>query len=415
MSDEVRDMIRSALADEPALGLAFEQVVEDGRRRRARRRYGALTAAAAGVVAVVAVAVSGTFGQASAPPAGVLSTSPTTSATSAVVTTPGCAAERMTGGFPDQPRGSATPAELAESGRLTEAFARFALPLPAGVEATPLRLCAIADSWGGNFVLTGDRTVIVYVRPLGGQPPGECTLSGAPTSEVRCAIEQLPDGATAKVDVLSTAEVTMATVEVWRTDGTYVRVMETGGQGSKTRVLDDDRLTAIATAPQLKVQWVGRPVPPAPSDRRAAELDPVLAGALPPGLRPERTPAEEALKFGIRQGAYRAIANLTDAAGSGWLMVNLEKPGGGEVGCAGRAACRLVDLSDGRKAALETVVEGGVTRLSLTAQAADGTWVSVQTSNAAQTGGASDAPTRPTPPLGEADLVRIAELPDLHW
>ncbi|MCC8250700.1 hypothetical protein [Saccharothrix luteola] len=415
MSDEVRDMIRSALADEPALGLAFERVVEDGRKRRARRRFGALTTAVVGVVAVVAVAVSGTFTQTSAPVAGVLSTTPTTSVTSSAASTPGCAVEPMTGGFPDLPRGGATPAELAESGRLTEAFGQFALPLPAGVEATPLRLCAIADSWGGHIELTGDRKVIVYVRPLGGQPPGECALSTPSTSEVRCAVEQLPDGSTAKVDVLSTAEVVLATVEVWRNDGTYVSVSEVGGRGSRTRVLDDDRLTAIATAPQLKVQWVGRPVPPAPSDRRAAELGPVLAGALPPGVTPERTSAGEALEFRISQGAYRAIANLTDSAGSGWVMVNLEKPGGGEVGCGSRATCRLVDLPDGRKAALDTLVDGGVTRLSLRSKAADGTWVDVQTSNVADTGGGSGAPTRPTPPLAEADLVRIVELPDLHW
>ncbi|WP_157621189.1 hypothetical protein [Saccharothrix sp. NRRL B-16348] len=411
MSDEVRDMIRSALADEPALGLEFEQVVEDGRKRRARRRLGALTAAAVGVVAVVAVAVSGTFAPTSAPPAGMLSTSPTT-VTSSVAATPGCVTESMTGGFPDLPRGTATPAELAESGRLTEAFRQFPLPLPAGVEATPLRLCAIDGSWGGDFRLTGDRSVFVYVRPLGGQPPAGCVLY---TPETRCSAKVLPDGSTARVTVEPGAEATLVSADVWRADGTYVRVTETGGRGSVTRVLDDDQLTAIAAAPQLKVQVAGGPVPPAPSDQRAAQLGSVLAAVIPPGLKVERTPADEALMFRVRQGGYRALANLTDSAGTGWVMVNLEKPGAGEVDCGGRATCRLVDLSGGRKAALDTVVEGGVTRLSLNAKAADGTWISVQTSNVADTGGASDAPTRPNPPLAEADLVRIAELPHLHW
>ncbi|QQQ78314.1 hypothetical protein IOD16_07535 [Saccharothrix sp. 6-C] len=411
MSDEVRDMIRSALADEPALGLAFEQVVEDGRKRRARRRLGVLTVAAVGVVAVAAVAVSGTFAQTSAPAAGVLSTSPT-SATSSVAAALGCVVEAMTGGFPDRPRGTATPAELAESGRLTEAFRQFALPLPAGVEATPLRLCAIDGSWGGDFRITGDRSVFVYVRPLGGQPPGECVLF---TPETQCSVKVLPDGSTARVTVEPGAEATLVSADVWRTDGTYVHVMETGGRGSVSRVLDDDQLTAIAVAPQLEVRSTGRAVPAAPSDRRAAELGAVLVGAMPPGLEVERTPADEALVFRVRQGGYRAIANLTDPAGRGWVMVDLEKPGDGEVTCGGRATCRLVDLSDGRKAALETAVDGGVTRLSLNARAADGTWVSVQTSNAADTGGGSAAPSRPTPPLAETDLVRIAELPDLHW
>ncbi|ROP37039.1 hypothetical protein [Saccharothrix texasensis] len=410
MSDEVRDMIRSALADEPALGLAFEQVVEDGRKRRARRRLGVLTVAAVGVVAVAAVAVSGTFAQTSAPAAGVLSTSPT-SATSSVAAL-GCVAEAMTGGFPDRPRGTATPEELAESGRLTEAVERLPLPLPAGVEATPLRLCALDASWGGDFRLTGDRSVFVYVRPLGGQSPSGCVLH---TPETRCSVKALPDGSTARVTVEPGPEATLASADVWRADGTYAHVMETGGRGSVTRVLDDEQLTAIAAAPQLKVLAVGRVVPADPSDRRAAELGAVLVGAFPPGLGIERIPAEEALVFRARQGGYRTFANLTDAAGAGWVMVSLEKPDGGEVTCGGRATCRLVALSDGREAALDTAVEGGVTRLSLHAKAADGTRISVQTSNVADTGDGSATPTRPTPPLTEVDLARIAELPGLHW
>ncbi|MEU4449106.1 hypothetical protein AB0K14_09325 [Actinosynnema sp. NPDC050801] len=415
MSDEVRDMIRSALADEPELGVEFDRVVQDGRKRRARRRFGVLSAAAAGIVAVVAVtfAVNGSAGQTSAPPADQLSTAPTTTATTTVAASPGCAVPAMTGGFPDLPRGTATPAELAESGRLTDAFKQFALPLPPGVEATPLQLCAIAESWGGDFTLTGDRTVIVYVRSAGGQPPGECVRYGPDTV---CSTRTLPDGSTARVIVEPGAEATLVSADVWRTDGTYVHVMETGGMGSTTRVLTDDQLIAIAAAPQLKVQWAGRPVPAAPSDRRAAELDPVLAGALPAGLRAEPVPGGDgALKFRIRQGGYRAMANLTDAAGSGWVMVELQKPSDGAVDCGGRATCRLVDLSGGRKAAVETQTEGGRSRLFLNARAADGTWITIHTSNVADDGSRSDTPTRPTVPLGEADLIRIAELPALHW
>ncbi|XVS66561.1 hypothetical protein ACQPYE_11025 [Actinosynnema sp. CA-299493] len=411
MSDEVRDMIRSALVGEPSSGLEFERVVRDGRRRRARR-LGVLTGAAVGVVSVVAITVSGLSSPMSAPPAGVLSTSPTTSATSSAPPPPGCVVDRMTGGFPDLPRGSATPEELAESGRLTEAFQRFALPLPAGVEATPLRLCAIDGSWGGDFGLTGDRSVIVYVRPLGGQPPGECVLF---TPETRCSVKVLPDGSTARVTVEPGAEATLVSADVWRVDGTYASVMETGGRGSTTRVLDDDRLVAIAAAPQLQVRWVGRPVPAAPSDRRAAELDLVLAAALPDGFEVEPTPAGESLRFRVRQGGYRAIGNLTDAEGAGWVMVELGQPGAGEVDCGGRPTCRLLDLSDGRKAAVETSVESGVMRISLHARAADGTVIGVQTTNAADRGTPSDPPTRPSPVLSVSDLVRLAELPDLHW
>ncbi|MFE9747339.1 hypothetical protein ACFYOT_20745 [Saccharothrix saharensis] len=415
MSDEVRDMIRSALADEPASGLEFERVVRDGRKRRARRRFGALSAAAAtGVVAVVAVAVSGAFtSTTSAPVAGALSTTPTTSATSSTAPAPeGCVVPQMAGGFPDLPRGSATPEELAESGRLTEAFGRFALPLPAGVEATPLRLCAIDGSWGGDFRLTGDRTVIVYVRPLGGQPPGECVRF---TPQTQCSVRVLPDGSTARLTVDPGAETTLATADVWRSDGTYVSVMETGGTGSKNRVLDDDRLTAVAAAPQLRVLWAGRPVPAAPSDRRAAELDRVLAGVLPAGVEVEPTPAGEALDFRVRQGGYRAVANLADAAGRGWLMVTVDEPNGGEVDCGGRPECRLVELSNGRKGALDTLTSGGLTRLSLQAKAADGSRIGIHTANGADDGTGPDRPTRSSPLLTEADLIRIAELPDLHW
>ncbi|WP_367130147.1 hypothetical protein [Saccharothrix sp. HUAS TT1] len=415
MSDEVRDMIRSALADEPASGLEFERVVAAGRKRRGRRRLGALSAAAAGIVAVVAAtaALTGPAGSTSAPVAGELSTSPSTAVTTTAAGAPGCVVPRMTGGFPDQPSGVASSEELAESARLTDAFARFALPLPAGVEATPLELCAIAGSWGGDFALTGDRTVIVYVRPRGGQLPGECVRYGPDTL---CTTTALPDGSTARVIVEPGPEATLVSADVWRTDGTYAHVMETGGTGSTNRVLGDDQLIAIAAAPELRVRWVGGSVPAEPSDRRAAELNPVLAGALPAGLTAEAAPGGDApLEFRVRQGGYRAVANLSDAAGRGWLMVNVERPSAGEVDCGGRPTCRLVELAGGRKAAVETTVEGGLVRLALNARAADGTSIAVQTSNAADDGTRSDNPTRPTAPLTEADLVRIAELPDLHW
>ncbi|MFE2754619.1 hypothetical protein ACFXGA_21730 [Actinosynnema sp. NPDC059335] len=405
-------MIRTALADEPGLGLEFERVVADGRRRRARRRLGALSATAAGIVAAVATTavVTGGSTREPAPPAGVLSPAPTTTATAS----PGCVVPAMTGGFADQPRGTATPEELAESGRLTDAVRQSPLPLPPGVEATPLTLCVVAESWGGDFRL-GDRTVVVYVRALGGQPAGECVFFDEGT---RCSTRTLPDGSTARVTVEPGAEAVLVSADVWRADGTFVHVVETGGTGSTTRVLTDDQLVALAAAPQLRVRWQGRPVPADPSDRRAAELDPVLAGALPAGLAAEPVAAgDEPLRFRVRQGGYRAFANLSDAAGRGWLMVTVEKPGEGEVSCPAGTTCRLVDLAGGRRAALTTGTDGGLTRLALHARAADGSRLTVHTSNAAVAGDGSESgtPTRPTPPLGEADLIRIAELPDLHW
>ncbi|QFZ19193.1 hypothetical protein [Saccharothrix syringae] len=419
MSDEVRDMIRTALADEPALGLSFEQVVTDGRRRRARRRAGAFAGAAAGVTAVVAAAVvtgAVTGGRnGSEPAASVSSATPVQVTTSsAVPQAQGCAAGVMTGGFPDLPDGEASAEELAESARLTEAFGQVALPLPEGVTATPLRLCALDESWGGTFTLTGQRVVFVYVRARGGQPPGECVIH-APTA--RCSVRTLPDGSVARITAENGPTV-LVSADVWRADGTYASVMETGGDNSTNRVLDDDGLVAIATAPQLRVHRPGPQRPAAPSDRRAAELDAVVAGALPAGLRVEPAPgapADRAWRFRVAQGGYRAVATLADDTGRGWVMVNLGAPGEGSVTCGGQPGCELVTLSDGRAAAVTTRTEGGRTVVVLGTRAADGTQVEVHTSNSAEEGGAGGAPTRPAPPLAVADLVRIAELPDLHW
>ena len=411
MSEEVRDMIGSALVDEPALGLEFDQIVADGRRRQTRRRVRALTATAAGIVSVVAAAtaLTGLLDRTPAQPAGSQSTTPPVSATAAP-TDPGCVLPAMSGGYPDQPRGTASPAELSESGRLTEAFRKIALPQPAGVEASPLKLCVIRDSWGGSFTLTGDRTVFVYLRSRGGQPPGECVTHQG----TECSVRALPDGSTARVTVTS-MDATLVDVEVWRADGTYVRVAETGGDGSKNRVLGDDALLAIATAPQLKVELSGPPVPAAPSDRRAAELDTVIATALPAGMSAKPTPgSDRGWRFRVSQGGYKAYANLTDAEGTGWAMVYLEAPADGAVTCGGQPGCEPIDLADGRKGTLTTTQQpGNVTVMALNARAADGTGITVHTSNAAQTGAGTR--TRPTPSLSEADLVRIAELPGLHW
>ncbi|MBY8847361.1 hypothetical protein K7G98_00710 [Saccharothrix sp. MB29] len=140
----------------------------------------------------------------------------------------------------------------------------------------------------------------------------------------------------------------------------------------------------------------------------------MLAGALPAGVRAEPAsgmPADSALEFRVSQGGYKALAALHDDQGGGSVLVVLEKPEGREVTCDGRSGCELVDLPSGRKAAVTTLVEGDLRRLLLHARAADGTSISVHASNDAE----GDAATRPTPPLTVADLVRIADLPDLRW
>ncbi|MFJ1760085.1 hypothetical protein ACIOD2_07200 [Amycolatopsis sp. NPDC088138] len=402
MSDEVRDMIGSALAGEPALGLEFDQVVADGRRRRTRRRAGALTAAAAGiaVVAAAATALSGPPDRTPARPAGPAST--------AAPADPGCVQPARAGGYPDTPRGTASAAELKESGRLTEAFRRIPLPLPAGIEASPLALCVIRDSWGGSFKLTGDQTVFVYLRSRGGQPPGEC-LAHPGTA---CSARTLPDGSAALV---TSTDPTVVDVDVWRADGTYVRLMENRGDGSQERAFNDDALLALATAPQLKVELSGPAVPSAPTDRRAAELDTVIATALPAGMSAKLAPgSDRGWRFRVSQGGYKAYADLTDAKGTGSALVFLEAPAEGAVTCGNLPGCEPIDLAGGRKGTLTTTqMPDGVTVVALNARAADGTAITVHTSNTAGSG--TGARTRPTPALTEADLVRIAELPGLHW
>jgi hypothetical protein len=402
-------MMGVALAGEPALGLEFDQVVADGRRRQSRRRVAALTGTAAGIVTVVVAttALTGLLGSTPAQPAGSESTTPSVSGTAAPAT-PGCVVPALAGGFPDRARGTASPAELTESGRLTEAFRKVALPLPAGVEAGPLQLCVLQDSWGGRFTLTGGQSVSVYLRSRGGQPPGECVVH--PGAE--CSVRTLPDGSIARV---TSPDPSLVSIEVWRVDGTFARVDETGGDVSTKRVLADDALLTIATAPQLKVELSGPPVPAAPSDRRAAELDAVIATALPAGLSAEPTPgSDRGWRFRVSQGGYKAYANLTDTKGTGWALVDLQSPSDGAVTCGDHPGCEPVDLAGGRKGAVTTTLQqpGNVTVVTLNAKAADGTMITVLTSNA-ETG--TGHRSRPAPPLSKADLVRIAELPGLHW
>jgi len=321
MTDEVRDMIRKALAGEPPIGIDYDEVRGEGRRRLARRHVVITAGAALGVVVVVgaALTVRG-FAEGSAgddPAAPPPSTTTSTNAPAAV----GCVVPRMRGGFTSMPSGQASPEELAESGRLTEAFGRYALPLPPGVTAVPAepKLCAIASgSWGTDFTLhgpAGDRAVILEVRQRAGQAPGECARFGG---EVTCAVRALPGGAARISDspARQANQPEIVYVDAWLADGTVVRVMETGSEAAKPtpRILSDDALVAIATAPELKVNLTaapGTPQPPAePSARRAAELTQALAReyTLPRGMSARKVPQAraEAMAFFVSQGGAAA-------------------------------------------------------------------------------------------------------------
>jgi hypothetical protein len=456
VNQEIRDMVGSALHDEPPLGIDRARVVRSGRRRLRARRAGLAGGAALGVVAAVLAAVTVAGGQAPSEElaTGVSSTGSATAATPAPkgVGCPGRpnAADVPRGGPPGTAPAArpvtADPAALAEAGRLTQAFSRFAIPAPAGVTVPNAVFCAREPGygWHAEVVLKapwGERTVYLDVRPRGGQPPGECaTFGGA----VTCTTQTLSDGTALRIDEGPPVEPTqpvLFTVTAWRSDGTVVSVMETGtmgpeGKPATPRVLDTDALIKIATAPELKTEWTGPVTKSAaePSDRRAAELTAVIeqAGVLPAGMR-----ADGGLRFVVSQGGYKLDADLTDAAGEGHLFVNVSAPargGSSAPTCEGLEAshhpgvevnCQQIKLPNGRDAIVvretSTGADSGVMAVSLHAAAEDGTglYVSVRnTSNRALGQGKNaprQGPTRPEPPLDVDALARIAALPGLHW
>jgi hypothetical protein len=430
MTDEVRDMIRKALTGEPPIGIDYDDVRREGRRRLARRHVVITASAALGVVAVVGAALmvrgfaAGSAGDDPAAPPPSTTTSTTGPAPA------GCVVPRLRGGFTSPPSGSAGPEELAESARLTEALGRYALPLPPGVTVVPAKpkLCAVVSgSWGTDFTLhgpAGDRSVFLEVRSRAGQPPGECVRFGG---QVRCGVRALPDGGVARITdtpppQANQPEIVM--VDAWRADGTVVRIMETGSEAAKPvrRILSDDAMVAIATAPELKVEWsapAGRQEPAEPSDRRAAELTVALAKGytLPAGMRAQKEPHAqvEAMAFYVSQGGYKLGADLVDAAGQGNLFINLNPPAGeSAVECRGEPNCQVITLPDGRKATLSQT-GGGIATISLSTFAADGTQVIMWSRNQSARAEGTSTRTRPQPPLGAGDLIRIASVTGLRW
>lgn len=417
VSDEVRDMISKALREEPPVRVDYDAVVADGRRRRTRRQVGIVGGAVLGVAAVVgsAVLVGGLGTNQSLVPAG-----PTPGTTTPAPPAPGCVVPARTGGFTQSPPGTASPEELAESARLSEAFARFAVPLPAGVSMDPAaaRLCAIKDSWGAQFTLhsaAGDRAVFIEVQPSGPRQPDVCP---PPTRRARCAVRSLADQTPITIiedPPASATQPVMVSVTALRADGTLVRVMETGSESPRPapRILTDDALAAIVSAPQLKVDWPAPAVVWEPSEKRAAELTTAMttSGWLGPGVR---VPMAD---FRVSQGGYKASVDIRDNAGIGNLFINLNPPAGdGSVSCAGQTGCEPVAMPDGRAATVTRLVDGRIQRLMLNTVAADGTQIYLMCTNQsdkAATQGKS-APTRPIPPLTVDDLIRIAVQSWLH-
>jgi hypothetical protein len=417
MNDEVREMIGKALGGEPPIGIDYDSVRAAGRRRLVRRHVGIVGGAALAVVAVAGTAVA--VGQLAAGPAHQPAGPPPTS-----VARPapgdGCVVPAMQGGFTARPDGVASEAELVESARLTEAFGRFTMPLPPDVSMEPAqpRLCAIEESWGTHLTLrspAGDRGLFLEVSPRAGQSPGECRLAdGEP-----CAVKTLPDGTTLMISEAPPVGArwpALVTAIAWRPDGTVVRILETGSEAPNPtpRILTDEALAVIASAPELKVDWTGTPKapPPEPSDRRAAELTGVLTKAmvLPAGV----SARVDGMAFYVSQGGYKLSADLVDGAGVGHLFINLNPPSrhAPSLRCTGPEPCEQVELADGRQATIHRQSAAGITTLVLITAAADGTQVMIMASNQAE---GNTRATRPEPPLGRDDLIRIASLAELRW
>jgi hypothetical protein len=440
VNDEVRDMIAKALAGEPPLRLDYAAVRRDGRRRLARRHLSIAGAAALSVVAVVCAAVA--VGQLAAsapdgslPPASGSASPAPTSPSTPVAPLPGCeTAGRVleippTGKAP-VPRVQAVPASqaaLAESARLTEAFGRVALPLPAGVSVVPAKppLCAVGGSWRAEFVLHGpggDRAVNLEVRPRGGQPPGECARFGG---RVQCDTRTLPDGTVVRISKSPPPEPSQPEIvdaSAWRPDQTVVKLFESGSEAPKAvpRILDNDALVAIATRPELGLRWSEpvAPVPAEPSDRVAAALSAAFAAGyqLPAGIRAMKASGSAAaMTFYVSQGGYKLNTDLADAGGMGNLFIDLSPPvqGGTRPNwCEGQSDCAVVTLPDGRTAARSTHTDAGAITISVSTLAADGTGVSVMCTNQS---GNSGRITRKEPPLGLPELLKIVSGPELHW
>jgi hypothetical protein len=424
--NEVQDMIRKALDGEPPVTIEYGRVRKAGRRRLLRRHLGIAGGAVLGVVAVAVVAT--TIGQLGGGKADSGVATPATTSTAAPGPAgTGCVMPRGQGGYSDPPSGTASPEELAESARLNEAIRRAGIPLPPGVTMTPAQptFCVIHDSWGASVTLhgpAGDRTLFIEVRPRAGQEPGECTTFGG---QVMCEPKTLADGTRVLIR-LTPAQPgfpAMNAADVWRSDGTVVRINETGINDKTGRALGDDAMVKLVMAPALKVQFA-KQLPPAPaeaSDRRAGELTTAAAlqNLLPQGMHAKKGPHATAppLAFYVSQGGYKLDADLVDAQGTGNLFINLNPPAPDvtPMSCQAGMECEKVTLPDGRTATLTTQRPAkGLVMLDLNTVAADGTQVYVHTVN--QSGGSqSDAPSRPNPPLDKDKLIEIAMLPALHW
>lgn len=407
MNEEIRAMIGEALHDEPSLRIDRGAVLVAGRRRLRRRRTAVVVVAALAVAAMAsASAVAGGLlaggGAGGRPADGPVPGSDT-----------GCLREDL----PSQVRPG--EAELAESARLTAAFATVDFPDGVTVEPASPRLCAGGGVWNTQFTVTSGGTVrqlTVTVSRRADRPRQGCV--DVPAGQ--CRQQTLPDGTAVEIaDIVQKEpdDFDRVTVMAWRQDGTTVIVDDnttTPGRGGR-RVLSDDALIALATAGQLRLEWDGQPGHSDDVQRRAAELTAVLAAAdvLPAGMRAasdgSASERSEGLEFVPRGGAYLLTAVLVDAAGSGSLTIEVyDDPSGDPATCADLADCTEVTLPDGTTAMAVTNHGGGVETITLITERPSGSYVVALSSNGSQDD--TTGPTRAQVPLDVAALGRIITL-----
>ncbi|HEX3789228.1 MAG TPA: hypothetical protein VHW44_15300 [Pseudonocardiaceae bacterium] len=266
---EIRDALRSALADEPPLSFDLPALVDRAERNARRRRAMFGVAAATALIAVVAVAVPVTLG------AGRSAGHPAVSSAAA-----GGSAPRLltTSSTPPVPR-EYTAVELSGRAKLLTASVyravTTALPQPEDVAvqgwATGQDSGAITAGPGtlSSFVWVSFKDSTVLLRftvdapgaNLAATPVSQCTLDGMPAPA--CTIKADPDGSALLVENFAeqgkplTEQV--ASVTDYRTDGGTVNVASYVSYPGKGTVLDggalppvgSSELITMAVAPEL--------------------------------------------------------------------------------------------------------------------------------------------------------------------
>lgn len=174
-------------------------------------------------------------------------------------------------------------------------------------------------------------------------------------------------------------------------------------------------------SPPTRTSFSAPEPPKPPTSRRATDLTALLAssGAIPADAQSRQYPGHPAgpWEFGVVEGGYEAVADVTTGAGRGRVTVDL---GGGEAPKCGPAFTNPKStceerLFEGRPIVVTVLTSDDaqpVTFISVRARRADGTVVEANSMNGdAQKSGITGA----NPPLSVEQLAKIATLPGLTF